>query len=190
MRRPRQQRAGAHLQWSCPHRRCRWGRCRRGRCAGLIFRACHPDRKSTRLNSSHLGISYAVFCLKKKMTEFELLADARSAEALSDALLAAGALSVSVEDADAQSDREQPIYAEPDRAAASAWRLNRLRVLLGPGYQADEVLRQASASLDLAPPQIAAVRPITDQDWVKASQSQFSPIQIGRLWIVPSWIDS
>src|SRR5262245_62930136 len=26
-----------------------------------------PDRKSTRLNSSHLGISYAVFCLKKKM---------------------------------------------------------------------------------------------------------------------------
>src|ERR1035438_10659205 len=26
----------------------------------------NPDRKSTRLNSSHLGISYAVFCLKKK----------------------------------------------------------------------------------------------------------------------------
>src|ERR1039458_6015442 len=26
----------------------------------------YPDRKSTRLNSSHLGISYAVFCLKKK----------------------------------------------------------------------------------------------------------------------------
>src|ERR1039458_7906401 len=29
----------------------------------------HGDRKSTRLNSSHLGISYAVFCLKKKQTE-------------------------------------------------------------------------------------------------------------------------
>src|ERR1035438_10822081 len=29
-------------------------------------RLCPPDRKSTRLNSSHLGISYAVFCLKKK----------------------------------------------------------------------------------------------------------------------------
>src|SRR5262245_64159767 len=27
------------------------------------------DRKSTRLNSSHLGISYAVFCLKKKMLD-------------------------------------------------------------------------------------------------------------------------
>src|SRR5262245_20218497 len=29
------------------------------------------DRKSTRLNSSHLGISYAVFCLKKKKTKDE-----------------------------------------------------------------------------------------------------------------------
>src|SRR5437899_8462187 len=29
------------------------------------------DRKSTRLNSSHLGISYAVFCLKKKKTRSE-----------------------------------------------------------------------------------------------------------------------
>src|SRR5262245_65227750 len=33
------------------------------------FKECEtcPDRKSTRLNSSHLGISYAVFCLKKKI---------------------------------------------------------------------------------------------------------------------------
>src|SRR5437899_4350225 len=48
-----------------------------GRKAMLIFCADHgvveegvsayPDRKSTRLNSSHLGISYAVFCLKKKI---------------------------------------------------------------------------------------------------------------------------
>src|SRR5256885_10561233 len=30
--------------------------------------AAHVDRKSTRLNSSHLVISYAVFCLKKKKT--------------------------------------------------------------------------------------------------------------------------
>src|SRR3712207_7828261 len=28
-----------------------------------------PDRKSTRLNSSHANISYAVFCLKKKRTQ-------------------------------------------------------------------------------------------------------------------------
>src|ERR1035438_314533 len=34
------------------------------RSTGVPLQA-HPDRKSTRLNSSHLGISYAVFCLKK-----------------------------------------------------------------------------------------------------------------------------
>src|SRR5438045_8006931 len=43
--------------------------------AGMLIRRCaaaevrtalEEDRKSTRLNSSHLGISYAVFCLKKK----------------------------------------------------------------------------------------------------------------------------
>src|SRR2546426_7493039 len=32
-------------------------------------RSTPPDRKSTRLNSSHLVISYAVFCLKKKKNE-------------------------------------------------------------------------------------------------------------------------
>src|SRR5262245_64108104 len=32
-----------------------------------VFMVLAGDRKSTRLNSSHLGISYAVFCLKKKI---------------------------------------------------------------------------------------------------------------------------
>src|SRR5256885_5119543 len=35
--------------------------------------ARRPDRKSTRLNSSHLVISYAVFCLKKKTTEADIV---------------------------------------------------------------------------------------------------------------------
>src|SRR6266540_6406497 len=43
----------------------------RGRVGARFPRAAlagrdHPDRKSTRLNSSHITISYAVFCLKKK----------------------------------------------------------------------------------------------------------------------------
>src|SRR3712207_8346766 len=33
-----------------------------------VYRGVNPDRKSTRLNSSHANISYAVFCLKKKKT--------------------------------------------------------------------------------------------------------------------------
>src|SRR5256885_7749385 len=40
--------------------------------------ACAPDRKSTRLNSSHLVISYAVFCLKKKKKNTNTLNSAPS----------------------------------------------------------------------------------------------------------------
>src|SRR2546427_8338058 len=37
-----------------------------GRSRAATHRTCRGDRKSTRLNSSHSQISYAVFCLKKK----------------------------------------------------------------------------------------------------------------------------
>src|SRR5258708_13144553 len=38
-----------------------------------MYTACHEDRKSTRLNSSHQIISYAVFCLKQKKTNLMVL---------------------------------------------------------------------------------------------------------------------
>src|SRR5256885_14326266 len=42
--------------------------------AAMVIKLCdRPDRKSTRLNSSHLVISYAVFCLKKKKKEKNVL---------------------------------------------------------------------------------------------------------------------
>src|SRR5471030_548813 len=41
-------------------------RCDRGDAGQVGLRDARADRKSTRLHSSHLGISYAVFCLKKK----------------------------------------------------------------------------------------------------------------------------
>src|SRR3712207_6875862 len=39
-----------------------------GKIRELLWRNDNPDRKSTRLNSSHANISYAVFCLKKNIT--------------------------------------------------------------------------------------------------------------------------
>src|SRR5205814_10418107 len=55
--------------WAIEHRRRVLG-ARRWVCRFVVdgtaaVRGCRIDRKSTRLNSSHLGISYAVFCLKK-----------------------------------------------------------------------------------------------------------------------------
>src|SRR5262245_63017518 len=55
-------RLGRNPRKSRPRPQASTGALRRRAC--LLQRA--EDRKSTRLNSSHLGISYAVFCLKKK----------------------------------------------------------------------------------------------------------------------------
>src|SRR5436305_5330027 len=55
-----------------------WGPARVDRrCRGAVGDAarsenCRRDRKSTRLNSSHVRISYAVFCLKKKITKSQI----------------------------------------------------------------------------------------------------------------------
>src|SRR5690606_41880234 len=63
---------------SGPARSRRRGRrgatCRSRRGQGAL-RAVREDRKSTRLNSSHVKISYAVFCLKKKTSEERPAAD-------------------------------------------------------------------------------------------------------------------
>src|SRR5438067_3786136 len=49
------------------------GRARESSMARLasMTASAEPDRKSTRLNSSHVSISYAVFCLKKKTDEID-----------------------------------------------------------------------------------------------------------------------
>src|SRR2546429_4087930 len=62
---PRRQHRRAAAGSCCP--RCRSG-C--GRISATPSRSRTRDRKSTRLNSSHGYISYAVFCLKKKKESF------------------------------------------------------------------------------------------------------------------------
>src|SRR5437773_5043387 len=56
---------GARTAWYAPHRPRTDGRDRNAR-DRPSRRTERTDRKSTRLNSSHITISYAVFCLKKK----------------------------------------------------------------------------------------------------------------------------
>lgn len=93
--------------------------------------------------------------------------DAAQAEALSEALLEAGAASVSIED--------------PDAAR------NRVHALLDPGADAAALLAAAAASAGcVAPPFRTAT--VADEDWVRATQAQFAPLCLeNRLWIVPSW---
>jgi len=110
------------------------------------------------------------------------------AEALSEALLDAGAVSVTIEDALAESAHELAQYAEPDWNAPVAWRRNRLEVLIAQDSDADAILRQASHAAGLAALPGQRVRRIDDTDWVQRCQAQFVPLLLGeRLWIVPSW---
>lgn len=125
--------------------------------------------------------------------EATLLTGEDSAEALADALLAAGALSVSVEDADADSEDEAALYGEPGHEPQrQAWRRSRLRVLLdGDARAAGELLAAASSTLDRPAPALEGCTAVADADWVRATQTQFAPTRISeRLWIVPTWHDA
>lgn len=119
--------------------------------------------------------------------ELHCTCDEVVAEAFSDALMMHGALSVSVEDADAGSDHERPIFGEPGSAAGQVWRRNRVVALLAADSDAQTVFARAAADCDLVLP-LFELRLVSDQDWVRRTQSQFDPIRISeRLWIVPSW---
>ncbi len=108
--------------------------------------------------------------------------------ALSDALLAAGAISVDVADARAGSEQETPIYQEPGEAAELAYGCNRLIALFDADTDAVVALSRACAAVGLDPVPEYRTAEVPEQDWVELTQSQFAPVQVSaRLWIVPSW---
>ncbi|NLY26598.1 MAG: 50S ribosomal protein L11 methyltransferase [Alcaligenaceae bacterium] len=124
------------------------------------------------------------------MRELVLICPEAQAEPLSDALLDAGVLSVTVEDADVDSDAETPLFGEPGmEPQVQAWQRNRVVALLPDGLDPAQLVEQAAQSLSI---QVSSenwfVRQVPDADWVRLTQSQFDPIQVGsRIWIVPSW---
>lgn len=112
-----------------------------------------------------------------------------NAEALSDALMEAGALSVSVEDADEGTDAEQPLFGEPGmEPEENAW--DRSRVVALTDVDADQagIVAAAAKKIRLKTVPEFTLRPVEEQDWVRLTQSQFAPIHIGKnIWVVPSW---
>lgn len=114
------------------------------------------------------------------------------AEALSDALLELGALSVSVEDADADTPDEQPLFGEPGLTPdRTAWQHSRVIALLSPDHEPAVLLAAAANDIGLQAAPAFDVREVEEQDCVRLTQSQFEPIHIGeRIWVVPSWHDA
>jgi ribosomal protein L11 methyltransferase len=111
----------------------------------------------------------------------------RDAEAVSDALLERGALSVEFSDAHAGTPAERPLFDEPG-ASSEGWPLHRVRALFDAGTDARDAVTASLSALGLSAASAVEIDVIADQDWVRATQQQFGPIQIGeRLWVVPSW---
>lgn len=111
------------------------------------------------------------------------------AEALSDALMEAGALSVSVEDADEGTDQENPLFGEPGmEPTETAWDHSRVVALTDLDADQAAIVAEAAAAIKLADVPAFTTRDVADADWVRLTQSQFEPIHIGKnIWVVPSW---
>jgi ribosomal protein L11 methyltransferase len=123
------------------------------------------------------------------MFELRLLAPEDRVEALSDALEALDALSVSVEDADAQTDAEQALFGEPGMPPPrGGWNRSRVSALFAAeaGANGAAALLQAQDFFDGCA--VVGVGEVPEQDWVRLTQSQFAPVEITpQFWIVPTW---
>ncbi len=137
-------------------------------------------------------------------------ADAQHADSLSEALLALGALSVDLHDADADTPQEQAMFGDDplpnplpggegangalhadqilDEPAAQLWPHNRITALFAEDATIDAIMLQATHAIGLDQPPAYSITTLADNDWVRLTQAQFSPIRISaRLWIVPTW---
>ncbi len=123
------------------------------------------------------------------MFELSLMCPEHRVEVLSDALDALDALSVSVEDADAQTDAEQALFGEPGMPPPKeGWQRSRVVALFASEVLAQEALVLLQAQDFFADCQLLGLQHLPEQDWVRLTQSQFEPVEITpTFWIVPTW---
>ena len=123
------------------------------------------------------------------MFELRLLCPEERVEAVSDALEALDALSVSVEDADAQTPAEQALFGEPGMPPPKeGWQRSIVIALFAEEAQAREAAGLLAPQDFFQGCKVLAVQAVPDQDWVRLTQSQFEPVEITpSFWIVPTW---
>lgn len=115
--------------------------------------------------------------------------DADAADALADALLDAGALSVDGADPHAGTSAEMPLYGEPGETTAGLWPVTRLTALFRDAGDIPPALAALAGAGTVLPSH--ETFSVAEQDWVRATQAQFAPIRIeDGLWIVPSWCEA
>jgi len=115
-------------------------------------------------------------------------APAAATDALSEALTELNALSVSIDDAAAGTEQEQPIFGEPGMPEDALWDSCIVSALFPAEITPNIIAETACNAAGLATVLPFSVETIEETDWVRATQAQFDPICITpRLWIVPTW---
>jgi ribosomal protein L11 methyltransferase len=124
------------------------------------------------------------------MFELVLRAPADVVEPLSDLLMdELESLSVSVEDADADTEAERALFGEPGMPApAAGWERSTLKALFDSEAAAEQAATLALAHFGEQGAHVQALHRVEEQDWVRLTQSQFAPVEITpEFWVVPSW---
>ncbi len=117
----------------------------------------------------------------------KIQANEHNADAISDALMDLGALSCSIEDANAETQAEQALFGEPGDPPPGIWQQNIVTAMFDEAVDFAQVIQQLSAATDTVNFQYKT-EIIAEQDWVRSTQAQFDPIKITeKLWIVPTW---
>lgn len=120
-------------------------------------------------------------------TSLALTVEGSVADAWSEALLEAGAISVDITDAAAGTPDEAPQFGEPGEMLAGAWERNIVTALFDTTSDPEAVVASIAEALGCAVPAVTTSI-VEEQDWVRLTQSQFEPIRISdRIWILPSW---
>jgi ribosomal protein L11 methyltransferase len=123
------------------------------------------------------------------MFELNLLCPEARVDVLSEALEALDALSVSVEDADAETEHEQALFGEPGMPPPKdGWQRSKMVALFAKEEAAKEAAVLLAAQDFFESCQVLSIAAVPDQDWVRLTQSQFAPVEITpEFWIVPTW---
>lgn len=123
------------------------------------------------------------------MFALTLLCPQDNVDIVSEALEALDALSVSVEDADAQTEDEQALFGEPGMEPVRlAWNRSVITALFPEQQKAHEAQQILAVQDFYAGCQLQSLQEVPDQDWVTLTQSQFAAVEITpEFWIVPSW---
>jgi ribosomal protein L11 methyltransferase len=126
------------------------------------------------------------------MFELHLLCPEESVEIIGDALTELDALSISVEDADANTDAERALFGEPGMVIEhAAWVHSRVVALFATEEEACNAASLLSLQDFFANSRVVSVSTVPEQDWVRITQSQFAPVPVTPdFYIVPTWCEA